>query len=391
MTNVVIASAARTPVGSFNGSLASVSAHDLGSIAIKAVLERAGVDAADVDEVILGQILTAGQGQNPARQASVNAGIPVEAPAWGINQLCGSGLRAVALGAQHIQLGDAKIMVVGGQESMSMAPHSANMRNGTKMGDVKFVDTMIFDALTDAFHGYHMGTTAENVAKQYQITRDEQDAFALASQQKASAAQKAGKFDDEVTPVTIKTRKGETIVDKDEYIKHDASAESLAKLRTVFDKEGSVTAGNASGINDGAAAVLLMTAEEAERRGITPLARIVSYATAGLDPSVMGYGPVPASTKALEKAGWTIDDLDLIEANEAFAAQACAVNKGMGWDTSKVNVNGGAIALGHPVGASGARVLNTLLFEMKRRDAKKGLATLCIGGGMGVAMCVERD
>ena len=390
MTNVVIASAARTPVGSFNGSLAGVAAHDLGTIAIKAVLERAGVDAADVDEVILGQILTAGQGQNPARQASVNAGIPVEAAAWGINQLCGSGLRAVALGAQHIQLGDAKIMVCGGQESMSMAPHTAHMRNGQKMGTLKFEDTMLVDALTDAFHGYHMGNTAENVAKQYQITRDDQDAFALASQQKASAAQKAGKFDDEVTPVVIKTRKGETVVDKDEYIKHDANPESLAKLRTVFDKEGSVTAGNASGINDGAAAVLLMTAEEAEKRGIEPLARIVSYATAGLDPSVMGYGPVPASTKALEKAGWTIDDLDLIEANEAFAAQACAVNKGMGWDTDKVNVNGGAIALGHPVGASGARVLNTLLFEMKRRDAKRGLVTLCIGGGMGVAMCIER-
>ena len=390
MTNVVIASAARTPVGSFNGALSGVTAHDLGSTAIKAVLERAGVEAADVDEVILGQILTAGQGQNPARQASVNAGIPVESPAWGINQLCGSGLRAVALGAQHIQLGDANIMIAGGQESMSMAPHAAKLRDGQKMGDMKFVDTMVYDALTDAFHNYHMGTTAENVAKQYQITRDDQDAFALASQNKASAAQNAGKFDDECTPVTIKTRKREILVEKDEYIKHDASPEGLAKLRTVFDKEGSVTAGNASGINDGAAAVLMMTADEAEKRGIEPLARIVSYATAGLDPSVMGYGPVPSSKKALQKAGWGVDDLDLIEANEAFAAQACAVNKGMGWNTDIVNVNGGAIAIGHPVGASGARVLNTLLFEMQRRDAKKGLATLCIGGGMGVAMCLER-
>ena len=390
MTEVVIASAARTAVGSFNGVFANVPAHDLGAAAIKAACERAGISPADVEEVILGQILTAGQGQNPARQASVNAGVPVEAAAWGINQLCGSGLRAVALAAQHIALGDNKIMIAGGQESMSMAQHSAHLRGGTKMGDLKFSDTMLRDALTDAFHGIHMGNTAENVAAAYQITRDDQDSFALASQQKASAAQKAGKFDAEIAPFTISTRKGDIVVDKDEYIKHDASAEGLAKLKTVFQKDGTVTPGNASGINDGAAALVVMSADEAKARGITPLATIKSWATAGLDPKVMGYGPVPASTKALAKAGWTIDDLDLIEANEAFAAQACAVNKGMGWNTDIVNVNGGAIALGHPVGASGARVLTTLLYEMQRRDAKKGLATLCIGGGMGVALCVER-
>ncbi|NNE79953.1 MAG: acetyl-CoA C-acetyltransferase [Silicimonas sp.] len=390
MTNVVIASAARTAVGSFNGSFANVPAHDLGSTAIQAVIERAGLEGSDVSEVILGQILTAGQGQNPARQASVNAGVPVESAAWGINQLCGSGLRAVALGAQHIQLGDADIVVAGGQESMSMAPHVAHLRAGQKMGDMKFLDTMLRDALLDAFQGYHMGNTAENVAKQWQLGRDEQDEFALASQNKAEAAQKAGKFDDEVVAHTVKNRKGDIVVDKDEYIRHGATLEGMQKMRPAFDREGTVTAANASGINDGAAATLLMTAENAEKRGITPLARIVSYATAGVDPSIMGTGPIPASRKALEKAGWKVDDLDLVEANEAFAAQACAVNKDMGWDPSIVNVNGGAIAIGHPVGASGARVLNTLLFEMQRRDAKKGLATLCIGGGMGVAMCVER-
>ena len=390
MTNVVIASAARTAVGSFNGSFANVPAHDLGSTAIQAVIERAGLEGSDVSEVILGQILTAGQGQNPARQASVNAGVPVESAAWGINQLCGSGLRAVALGAQHIQLGDADIVVAGGQESMSMAPHVAHLRAGQKMGDMKFLDTMLRDALLDAFQGYHMGNTAENVAKQWQLGRDEQDEFALASQNKAEAAQKAGKFDDEVVAHTVKNRKGDIVVDKDEYIRHGATLEGMQKMRPAFDREGTVTAANASGINDGAAATLLMTVENAEKRGITPLARIVSYATAGVDPSIMGTGPIPASRKALEKAGWKVDDLDLVEANEAFAAQACAVNKDMGWDPSIVNVNGGAIAIGHPVGASGARVLNTLLFEMQRRDAKKGLATLCIGGGMGVAMCVER-
>ena len=390
MTNVVIASAARTAVGSFNGSFANVPAHDLGSTTIKAVVERAGIQPEDVSEVILGQILAAGQGQNPARQASVNAGVPVESPAWGINQLCGSGLRAVALGAQHIQLGDADIVVAGGQESMSMAPHVAHLRAGQKMGDLKFMDTMMRDALTDAFYGYHMGNTAENVAKQWQLSRDEQDEFALASQNKAEAAQNAGKFDDEVVAHTVKNRKGDIVVDKDEYIRHGATLENMQKVRPAFDKEGTVTAANASGINDGAAATLLMSADEAERRGIEPMARIVSYATAGVDPSIMGTGPIPASRKALERAGWKVDDLDLVEANEAFAAQACAVNKDMGWDPSIVNVNGGAIAIGHPVGASGARVLNTLLFEMQRRDAKKGLATLCIGGGMGVALCVER-
>ncbi len=390
-STIVIASAARTPVGSFNGALSSLPAHELGKVAIKAAIERAGIEPGDVSEVILGQILAAGAGQNPARQASIAAGIPVDSPAWGMNQLCGSGLRAVALAAQQIQLGSSSIVVAGGQESMSQAPHCAHLRDGTKMGDVKFIDTMIKDGLWDAFNGYHMGTTAENVARQWQITREEQDQFALASQNKAEAAQKAGKFKDEITPVVIKTRKGETVVSEDEYIRHGATYDSIAKLRPAFDKDGTVTAGNASGINDGAAAVVLMTLEEAKKRGITPLARIVSWAHAGVDPSIMGTGPIPASKKALEKAGWTVADLDLIEANEAFAAQACAVNKGLGWDTEKVNVNGGAIAIGHPIGASGARVLNTLLFEMKRRDAKKGLATLCIGGGMGIAMCVERD
>ncbi|MEM7749993.1 MAG: acetyl-CoA C-acetyltransferase [Pseudomonadota bacterium] len=389
---IVIAGAARTPVGSFNGTLAGVAAHDLGSVAIKAALERAKVEAGDVSEVVMGQILAAGMGQNPARQASINAGIPVEAPAWGMNQLCGSGLRAVALGAQQITDGSSSIVVAGGQENMSMAPHVAHMRDGTKMGDTKFIDSMLRDGLIDAFHGYHMGNTAENVAREWQITRDEQDSFAAASQNKAEAAQKSGRFSDEIVPVTIKTRKGEVVCDADEYIKAGVTAESLAKLRPAFDRDaGTVTAGNASGINDGAAAVVLMSGAEAGKRGIAPLARIVSWGHAGLDPSVMGTGPIPASKKALERAGWTVDDLDLIEANEAFAAQACAVNKGLGWDTDKVNVNGGAIAIGHPIGASGARVLTTLLYEMQRRDAKKGLATLCIGGGMGVAMCVERD
>lgn len=391
-SSIVIASAARTPVGSFLGSLGSLPAHDLGKIAIEAALERAGVAADDVSEVILGQILTAGQGQNPARQASVNAGIPVEAPAWGMNQLCGSGLRAVALGAQQIQLGAAEVVVAGGQESMSQSTHSANLRNGQKMGDLKFVDTMIRDGLWDAFNGYHMGTTAENVAKKWQISRDQQDEFAAKSQNKAEAAQKAGKFKDEIAPVTIKTRKGETVVADDEYIKSGVTADKLAKLRPAFDRnEGTVTAGNASGINDGAAALVLMTLQNAEKRGIAPMARIVSWAHAGVDPAIMGTGPIPASRKALQAAGWNIDDLDLVEANEAFAAQACAVNKDLGWDTDKVNVNGGAIAIGHPIGASGARVLTTLLYEMQKRDAKKGLATLCIGGGMGVALCVERD
>ncbi|RED12718.1 acetyl-CoA C-acetyltransferase [Pontivivens insulae] len=391
MTNVVIASAGRTAVGSFNGSFANTPAHDLGAAVIKGVLERAGVAPEDVSETILGQVLTAAQGQNPARQAHINAGLPKEASAWGINQVCGSGLRAVALGAQHIQLGDADVVIAGGQESMSLSPHASHMRAGTKMGDTKFIDTMIKDGLWDAFNGYHMGQTAENVANQWQITRDEQDAFAVASQNKAEAAQKAGKFADEIIPFTVKTRKGETVVDADEYIRHGATIEAMQKLRPAFTKDGSVTAANASGLNDGAAAVLLMSKENAEARGIKPLARIASYATAGLDPSIMGVGPVYASKKALDKAGWSASDLDLVEANEAFAAQACAVNKEMGWDPEIVNVNGGAIAIGHPIGASGCRVLNTLLFEMQRRDAKKGLATLCIGGGMGVAMCIERD
>ncbi len=390
MTNVVIASAARTAVGSFSGSFANTPAHDLGAAVLEALVARAGIDKSEVSETILGQVLTGGQGQNPARQAHVNAGLPIESAAWGINQVCGSGLRAVALAAQHIQLGDAAIVCAGGQENMSMSPHVANLRAGHKMGDMKFIDSMIKDGLWDAFNGYHMGQTAENVAEQWQISRDMQDEFALASQNKAEAAQKAGKFDDEVIPFTIKTRKGDIIVDKDEYIRHGATIEGMQKLRPAFTKDGSVTAANASGINDGAAGALLMTADEAEKRGIEPLARIVSYATAGLDPSIMGVGPIFASRKALEKAGWKAEDLDLVEANEAFAAQACAVNKDMGWDPSIVNVNGGAIAIGHPIGASGARILNTLLFEMKRRNAKKGLATLCIGGGMGVAMCLER-
>ncbi|MFM2279639.1 MAG: hypothetical protein RLZZ444_1870 [Pseudomonadota bacterium] len=388
-TSIVIASAARTAVGSFNGAFANTPAHELGVAVIQAVLARAGVDAADVDEVILGQVLPAGEGQNPARQAAVKAGLPLEATAMGINQLCGSGLRAVALGLQQIANGDAKIIVAGGMESMSMSPHCQYLRAGVKMGDVKLVDTMIKDGLTDAFHGYHMGITAENVARQWQLSRDEQDAFALASQNKAEAAQKAGRFADEIVPFVIKGRKGDVTVDSDEYIRHGATLDSLAKLRPAFDKEGTVTAGNASGINDGAAGVLLMTEEEAVRRGLTPMARIASWATAGVDPKIMGTGPIPASRKALAKAGWSIGDLDLVEANEAFAAQALAVNKDLGWNPDIVNVNGGAIAIGHPIGASGARVLNTLLFEMKRRSAAKGLATLCIGGGMGIAMCIE--
>jgi len=388
--SIVIASAARTAVGSFNGAFASTPAHELGATAIKAVLERAGVEAGEVDEVILGQVLPAGEGQNPARQAAIKAGIPQEKTAWGMNQLCGSGLRAVALGMQQIATGDANIIVAGGMESMSMAPHCAHLRGGVKMGDYKMIDTMIKDGLTDAFYGYHMGTTAENVARKWQLTREEQDEFALRSQNKAEAAQKAGRFADEIVPFIVKTRKGDVTVDQDEYIRHGATLESMAKLRPAFDKEGTVTAGNASGINDGAAATLLMTETEAARRGIQPLARIVSWATAGVDPQIMGTGPIPASRKALEKAGWSVGDVELVEANEAFAAQACAVNKDLGWDPSIVNVNGGAIAIGHPIGASGARVLNTLLFEMKRRGVSKGLATLCIGGGMGVAMCVER-
>jgi acetyl-CoA C-acetyltransferase len=388
---IVIASAARTPVGSFNGSLSSLPGHELGKIAIKAAIERAGVQPGEVSEVILGQVLTGGQGQNPARQASIAAGIPVDSPAWGINQVCGSGLRAVALAAQQIQSGAANIVVAGGQESMSQSVHAAHLRNGTKMGNLDFVDTMIKDGLWDAFNGYHMGTTAENVARQWQITREDQDKFAVASQNKAEAAKKAGKFKDEIVAVTIKGKKGDTVVAEDEYIKDGVTVDSVAKLRPAFDKAGTVTAANASGINDGAAALVLMTAAEAKKRGIEPLARIVSWAQAGVDPSIMGTGPIPASKKALEKAGWQPKDLDLVEANEAFAAQACAVNKGVGWDTDKVNVNGGAIAIGHPIGASGARVLTTLVHEMKRRGAKKGLATLCIGGGMGIAMCVARD
>ena len=390
MTNVVIASAARTAVGSFGGVFAGVPAHDLGAAVLREVVARSGVDAAEVSETILGQVLTAAQGQNPARQAHINAGLPKESSAWGINQVCGSGLRAVALGAQHIMLGDAAIVIAGGQENMSMSVHGANLRNGHKMGDFTYIDTMIRDGLWDAFNNYHMGQTAENVANQWQITRDMQDEFAVASQNKAEAAQKAGRFADEIMAYTVKGRKGDTVVDADEYIRHGATLEAMAKLRPAFTKEGSVTAGNASGLNDGAAATLLMSADEAARRGIEPLARIASYATAGLDPSIMGAGPIHASRKALAKAGWSVQDLDLVEANEAFAAQACAVNKDMGWDPAIVNVNGGAIAIGHPIGASGARVLNTLLFEMKRRGAKKGLATLCIGGGMGVALCVER-
>ena len=388
--DIVIVSAARTPVGAFNGGLSSLPAHELGKVAIQEALKRAGVEGGRVSEVIMGQILTAGQGQNPARQASINAGIPVESPAWGVNQLCGSGLRAVALGYQAILNGDSDIVVAGGQELMSQAPHCQHLRNGIKMGNFELVDTMIKDGLWDAFNGYHMGTTAENVAKKWQITRAQQDEFAVKSQNKAEAAMKAGKFKDEIAPVTIKTRKGDTVVDTDEYPKAGVTLEAIAKLRPAFDKEGSVTAANASGINDGAAVVVLMKASEAAKLGKTPLARIVSWAHAGVDPAIMGTGPIPASRAALEKAGWKAADLDLIEANEAFAAQACAVNKDMGWDTGKVNVNGGAIAIGHPIGASGARVLTTLLYEMGKRNSKKGLATLCIGGGMGIAMCVER-
>src|SRR5215207_293736 len=389
--SVVIVSGARTPVGSFNGALSSVPASQLGTVALKAAIERAKLEPKDVEEIILGQILTAGQGQNPARQASVGAGIPVESPAWGVNQLCGSGLRAVALGYQQITSGDAKIVAAGGQESMSLAPHCQHLRNGVKMGDFQLIDTMIKDGLWDAFNGYHMGNTAENVARQWQITRETQDQFAVASQNKAEAAQKAGKFKDEIAPVTVPGRKGDVVVDQDEYIRAGTTLDSVAKLRPAFSKDGTVTAGNASGINDGAAAVVLMSAAEAEKRGLTPLARIVSWATAGVDPAIMGTGPIPASRRALEKAGWKVGDLELIEANEAFAAQALAVNKDLAVDAGKVNVNGGAIAIGHPIGASGARILVTLLHEMQKRDAKKGLATLCIGGGMGIAMCVERE
>jgi len=390
MEEVVIVAAARTPVGSFNGAFANVPAHDLGKAVIADVLKRADVAPKDVSEVILGQVLTAAQGQNPARQASINAGIPVETPAWVVNQLCGSGLRAVALGYQQIVNGDASIVVAGGQESMSQATHAAYLRAGTKMGDVSFVDTMIKDGLWDAFNGYHMGVTAENVAREWQITREQQDKFAVASQNKAEAARKSGRFKDEIAPVTVKERKGERVVDTDEYVRDGVTYESVSGLKPAFQKDGTVTAANASGINDGAAAVVLMTAKEAKARGLKPLATIKSWASVGVDPKVMGSGPIPASRAALKKAGWSVGDLDLIEANEAFAAQACAVNKDMGWDQSKVNVNGGAIAIGHPIGASGARVLVTLLYEMQKRDARKGLATLCIGGGMGIAMCVER-
>ncbi len=390
MSHVVIASAARTPVGAFAGGLSSLPAHTLGEVAIRAALERAGVAPAEVDEVVMGQILAAGAGQNPARQAAIAAGIPVEKTAYGINQLCGSGLRSVVLGSQAIRLGDAGIVVAGGQESMSQSPHCMHLRDGVKMGDAKLIDTMIKDGLWDAFNGYHMGNTAENVAQRWQLTREEQDAFAAGSQQKAEAAQKAGRFKDEIVAVTVKNRKGDVVVDTDEYPRHGTTVETLAKLRPAFSKDGTVTAGNASGINDGAAAVVLMSDAAAAKRGISPLARIVSWATAGVDPAIMGTGPIPASRLALQKAGWTVDQLDLVEANEAFAAQACAVNRDLGWDPAKVNVNGGAIALGHPIGASGARVLTTLLYEMKRRGAKRGLATLCIGGGMGIALCVER-
>ncbi|GAC1485376.1 MAG: acetyl-CoA C-acetyltransferase [Acetobacteraceae bacterium] len=390
MEDVVIVSAARTAVGSFSGAFATTPAHVLGTVAIQAALERAGISPAEVDEVILGQVLTAAQGQNPARQAARAAGIPDDKTAFGVNQVCGSGLRTVALAAQQIRTGESAIVVAGGQESMSQSAHAAYLRSGVKMGELGLIDTMLNDGLWDAFHGYHMGTTAENVATKYQITRQQQDEFAAASQNKASAAQKAGRFKDEIVAVTIKGRKGDTVVTEDEYIRHDSSPELMAKLRPAFSKEGTVTAGNASGINDGAAALIVMSAAEAQRRGLKPLARIASFATAGVDPAIMGTGPIPAARKALQRAGWSASDLDLIEANEAFAAQACAVNKDMGWDTDRVNVNGGAIAIGHPIGASGARVLTTLLHEMGRRDAKKGLATLCIGGGMGVAMCVER-
>ncbi|ULO24694.1 acetyl-CoA C-acetyltransferase [Methylocystis sp. SB2] len=390
MTDIVIVSAARTAVGSFNGAFGAVPAHELGAVAIKAALERANVQPSEVNEVILGQVLDSAQGQNPARQAAIKAGVPDIATAFGINQVCGSGLRAVALAAQQIQAGDASIIVAGGQESMSLAPHASQLRTGTKMGDVKFVDTMIIDGLTDAFNNYHMGVTAENVARQWQITREQQDEFAVKSQNKAEAAQKAGKFKDEIIPYTISTKKGDVVVDADEYIKHGVTMDGVGKLRPAFAKDGTVTAANASGLNDGAAALIVMSADEAKKRGLTPLARIASWATAGVDPSLMGSGPIPASRKALEKAGWKVADLDLIEANEAFAAQALAVNKDMGWDPAIVNVNGGAIAIGHPIGASGARVLTTLLHEMARRGSKKGLATLCIGGGMGIALTVER-
>ena len=388
--SVVIASAARTPVGAFSGAFATVAAADLGAIAIKGALERAGVAADDVDEVIMGQVLTAAAGMNPARQASLQAGIPVGSTAWVLNQVCGSGLRTVCIGMQQILTGDADVIVAGGQENMSLSPHAAHLRAGHKMGDYKMIDTMIKDGLWDHFNGYHMGNTAENVAREWQITRDQQDNFAVASQNKAETAQKAGRFADEIVPVTVKGRKGDTVVENDEYIRHGATLDGVAKLRPAFDKDGTVTAGNASGINDGASAMVLMSEANAEQRGITPMARIVSWATAGVDPKVMGSGPIPASKKALARAGWSVADLDLVEANEAFAAQACAVNKELGWASEIVNVNGGAIAIGHPIGASGNRVLTTLLFEMQRRGANKGLATLCIGGGMGVAMCVER-
>ncbi|WP_413990499.1 acetyl-CoA C-acetyltransferase [Labrys okinawensis] len=390
MSDVVIVSAARTPVGSFNGAFAATPAHTLGAVAIKEAMARAKVEGSEVDEVILGQVLSAGEGQNPARQAAMEAGVPQEKTAFGLNQLCGSGLRAVGLGLQQIANGDASIIVAGGQESMSLAPHVAHLRAGTKMGDMKFLDSMLKDGLLDAFHGYHMGVTAENIAAKWQLTREEQDTFAVASQNKAEAAQKAGRLKDEIAAVTIASRKGDIIVDADEYPRHGATLEGMAKLRPAFNKDGTVTAGNASGLNDGAAAVVLMSAKDAERRGLTPLARIASWATAGVDPAIMGTGPIPASRKALEKAGWKIGDLDLVEANEAFAAQALAVNKDMGWDPSIVNVNGGAIAIGHPIGASGARVLVTLLHELARRGGKKGIATLCIGGGMGIALTVER-
>jgi len=389
-SDIVIVGAARTAVGAFNGAFANTPAHDLAAVAIKEALKRAKVEAAEVDELVMGQVLAAGQGQNPARQAAMAAGIPQEKTAWGLNQLCGSGLRTVAIGLQQIANGDANVIVAGGMESMSLAPHAAYMRAGTKMGDVKFTDTMIKDGLWDAFHGYHMGTTAENVATKYQISREEQDRFAVGSQNKAEAAQKAGRFKDEIVPVTISSRKGDIVVDSDEYPRHGATLEAMAKLKPAFSKDGTVTAGNASGLNDGAAALVIMTAKEAARRGLTPLARIASWATAGVDPAIMGTGPIPSTRKALEKAGWKVGDLDLVEANEAFAAQALAVNKDLGWNPDIVNVNGGAIAIGHPIGASGARVLVTLLHEMAKRDAKKGLATLCIGGGMGVAMAVER-
>jgi len=390
MTDIVIVSAARTPVGSFNGALSGLPAHELGKIAIQAAIERAGIAASDVDEVILGQVLQAGAGQGPARQAAINAGIPVESPAWSLNQLCGSGLRAVALAAQQVAEGSSKIVIAGGQESMSQSPHAANLRNGQKMGDLGFVDTMIKDGLWDAFHGYHMGQTAENIAARWQITREDQDRFAVASQNRAEAAQKAGKFSDEIAPVTVKGRKGDTVVADDEYVRHGVTLESIAGLRPAFTKEGSVTAANASGINDGAAALVLMTADEAKARGLTPLARIASWAHAGVDPQIMGTGPIPASRKALDKAGWGVADLDLVESNEAFAAQSICVVRDLGLDPEKVNVNGGAIAIGHPIGASGARILTTLLHEMKRSGGQKGLATLCVGGGMGVAMCVEQ-